>query len=90
MVLVPAGKFILGSNIGNFNERPVQEVELDAFYMDLYEVTNSAYRACVDAGECTPPGLNALGGFLTSYYDDPQYGELPGRVCELVPGSFLL
>ena len=77
MVLVPAGKFILGSNVGDFNERPVQEVELDAFYMDPYEVTNSAYEACVTAGECTPPGLNALGGFLTNYYDDPQYGEYP-------------
>ena len=77
MVLVPRGKFILGSNIGNFTEQPVHEVELDAFYMDIYEVTNSAYKACVDAGECTPPGLNALGGFLTSYYDDPQYSEYP-------------
>ena len=77
MVLVPAGKFILGSNIGNFNERPVHEVELDAFYMDLNEVTNSVYGDCVDAGECTSPGLNALGGFLTRYYDDPQYAEYP-------------
>jgi formylglycine-generating enzyme required for sulfatase activity len=77
MALVPAGTFLLGSNLGNFNERPVHEVELDAFYVDLYEVTNSAYKACVDVGQCTPPGLNALGGFLTSYYDDPQYGEYP-------------
>jgi formylglycine-generating enzyme required for sulfatase activity len=77
MILVPEGKFILGSNIGNFNERPVQEVQLDAFYMDLYEVTNAAYQACVDTGECTPPGLNALGQYLTNYYDDPQYGDFP-------------
>ena len=77
MVLVPAGKFILGSNLGNFNERPVHEVELDAFYMDLYEVTNATYQACVDTGECTPPGINSLGGFLTNYYDDTQYAEYP-------------
>ena len=77
MVLVPAGTFILGSNIGNFNERPPHEVELDAFYIDIYEVTNSAYEACVDTGKCTSPGLNALGAFLTSYYDDPQYADYP-------------
>lgn len=77
MILVPEGKFSMGSNIGDSNEQPVQEVELDTFYMDHYEVTHSAYKACVDAGKCTSPGLNALGGFLTNYYDDPQYAEYP-------------
>jgi formylglycine-generating enzyme required for sulfatase activity len=77
MLLVPAGKFILGSENGNVNERPVQDVQLDAFYMDIYEVTNSAYKACVDAGQCTAPALNTLGGFITNYYDDAQYGNYP-------------
>ena len=77
MLLVPAGKFIMGSNSGNLDERPMQEVELAAFYMDLYEVTNAAYQACVDAGTCTGPALEALGPFLTSYYDDPQHRDYP-------------
>ena len=77
MVLVPAGKFILGSGNGDFNARPVQEVDLDAFYMDIYEVTNASYEACVDARQCTPPALNGLGGFLEHYYDDPQYANYP-------------
>jgi formylglycine-generating enzyme required for sulfatase activity len=77
MVLVPASKFFFGSNNGNPDERPVQEVELDAFYMDLYEVTNSVYQACVDVGQCSPPALNALADFLINYYDDPRYSDHP-------------
>jgi formylglycine-generating enzyme required for sulfatase activity len=77
MVLVPTGKFIMGSNNGNLDERPAREVELDAFYMDLYEVTNSSYQICVIAGACTRPALEALGSFLTNYYDEPEYGDYP-------------
>jgi formylglycine-generating enzyme required for sulfatase activity len=49
MRLVPAGKFTMGENSG------VHEVYLDAYYMDVYEVTNAAYKACVDDGECELP-----------------------------------
>lgn len=77
MHLVPAGRFIMGSDNGDSNEKPVHEVELAAYYMDVHEVTNADYRACVDAGPCTPPGLNSLGGFLEQYYDDPQYDQYP-------------
>ncbi|NKB81750.1 MAG: SUMF1/EgtB/PvdO family nonheme iron enzyme [Nitrospirales bacterium] len=43
MVLVPAGKFTMGSNKGNEDERPPHKVELDAFYIDQYEVTTARY-----------------------------------------------
>jgi hypothetical protein len=33
--------------------------------MDEYEVTISAYKACVDVHQCTAPALNTLGGFIT-------------------------
>jgi formylglycine-generating enzyme required for sulfatase activity len=43
MVLVPAGRFTMGSNDGDDDEKPQREVELDAFYIDTYEVTTSRY-----------------------------------------------
>ncbi len=44
MVLIPAGEFEMGSNDGEPDEKPVHTVYLDAFYMDVYEVTNAQYR----------------------------------------------
>ena len=49
MVLIPAGKFKMGSNDGEDGEKPVHTVYLDAFYMDRYEVTNALYREFMDA-----------------------------------------
>ncbi|MDD9975202.1 MAG: formylglycine-generating enzyme family protein, partial [Candidatus Poribacteria bacterium] len=49
MVLIPAGEFEMGSHTGKNNERPVHTVYVDAFYMDVYEVTNTQYKAFVDA-----------------------------------------
>ena len=49
MVLIPAGAFEMGSPTGKNNERPVHTVYLDAFYMDIYEVTNAQYKAFIDA-----------------------------------------
>ena len=49
MVLIPAGEFQMGSNDGEFDEKPVHTVYVDAFYMDVYEVTNAQYKKFVDA-----------------------------------------
>jgi len=45
MVLIPAGEFQMGDTFdeGMDDERPVHKVYLDAFYMDVYEVTNTLY-----------------------------------------------
>ncbi len=51
MVLVPEGKFIMGSKIGDKDEEPVHEVYLDAFYIDKYEVSNSQYNKFVKAAK---------------------------------------
>ena len=48
MVLIPAGEFEMGSHTGHNNERPVHTVYLDAFYMDIYEVTNAQYKVFID------------------------------------------
>ena len=55
MRLVPAGDFEMGSISGQSDETPVHTVYLDDFYMDKYEVTNTIYKACVEAGSCTQP-----------------------------------
>jgi iron(II)-dependent oxidoreductase len=49
MALIPAGEFQMGSNDGEDDEKPVHTVYLDAFYMDVYEVTNAQYRKFVQA-----------------------------------------
>jgi len=49
MVLIPEGEFQMGSNDGGPDEKPVHTVNLDAFYMDKYEVTNKQYRGFVRA-----------------------------------------
>ena len=69
MRLVPAGEFEMGSERYD-DEKPIHQVYLDAFYMDKYEVTNALYKACVDAGGCTPPQN-------TSRYNDPKYENHP-------------
>ena len=43
MVLIPKGEFLMGSNSGDANEKPVHKVYLDDFKIDKYEVTNAQY-----------------------------------------------
>lgn len=64
-LLVPAGPFPMGDNFGDgeSRERPVHTVDLDAFYIGKFEITNGEWRKFRD-----DPG-----------YDDPKYwpGHLP-------------
>jgi formylglycine-generating enzyme required for sulfatase activity len=69
MALVPAGEFTMGSNKYN-EEKPVHHFYVNDFYMDIYEVTNELYKACVTAGTCTEPGV-------TIRYDDLTYASHP-------------
>ncbi len=63
MVLIPQGSFKMGCvpcdgvycGYCDSNEKPQHTVTLDAFYMDVHEVTVAKYKACVDAGKCTAP-----------------------------------
>ncbi len=49
MVFIPAGEFLMGSNDGEPDEKPIHTVYLDAYYIDKYEVTNKQYREFVEA-----------------------------------------
>jgi formylglycine-generating enzyme len=58
-LLVPAGRFTMGDTFGDGNprERPAHPVDLDAFYIAKYEVTNGDWKKFRD-----DPG-----------YDDPKF-----------------
>ena len=46
MVLIPAGEVLIGNKvgIGDSDESPQHKVYLDAYYMDVHEVTNAQYH----------------------------------------------
>jgi formylglycine-generating enzyme required for sulfatase activity len=87
MVLVPAGKFIMGTNrtdpenthlkIGTVkplykDQRPEHKVHLNAFYIDQYEVTNSEYKQFIDATQFPElPGHWEEGAFPEGEKDLP-------------------
>jgi formylglycine-generating enzyme required for sulfatase activity len=90
MVLVPAGEFLMGSSEDEFIEveRPQHTVNLDAYYIDKYEVTNAQYWEFLvymektgDHSKCSPseplsknhlPG-NPYRGYEYKYYNFPDY-----------------
>src|SRR5438445_4160183 len=67
MVLIPAGKFWMGRTFAIFldsgdllardkmDDRPANNVYVDAFYIDKYEVTNADYARFVQAKGARPP-----------------------------------
>jgi len=49
MIEIPAGPFTFGSDDGNPNESPAQKVELPAYKMDHFEVTNDDFAMFANA-----------------------------------------
>ena len=58
------------------DEKPLHTVNLDAYFIDMYEVTNTRYQACVNAGGCTPPH-ERNSATRDSYYGNPDYVSYP-------------
>lgn len=54
-VTIPGGTFMMGSNKGDSDEKPVHRVTVPTFQIAKTEVTVAQYRACVEAGACTEP-----------------------------------
>lgn len=80
MVFVPAGNFIMGSNISDAaDEKPSHSVFLDDYYIDKFEATNARYKACVDVGECDPPKHPYFFAETPKkkYYSNSQYDDYP-------------
>ena len=93
MVLIPAGEFEMGDHFGDhFNEGwdeelPVHTVYLDAFYMDVYEVTNAQYQEFVEATGHRAPEYWNNSDFNAPYqpvvgvtwFDAVAYAEWAGK-----------
>jgi formylglycine-generating enzyme required for sulfatase activity len=58
-VLIPAGSFRMGDNFneGNARERPVHVVELDAYYIGKYKVTNAEWSKFRDDAGYNDPKI---------------------------------
>lgn len=60
LVLVPAGPFMMGSENGGDDEKPVHEVHLDACYIGKHPVTNAQYGDFLEAtGHDEPEGCGS-------------------------------
>lgn len=57
MILVPEGVFTRGSESGGFDEKPEQEIYLDAFYVDKYEVSVEDYNVYRRAAKYVEPSV---------------------------------
>lgn len=69
MHLIPQGNFSMGN-------KTLRTVFLDAYYMDVYEVTNGMYKDCVDNGPCQPP-LTERSLTRDAYYGNPEFSNYP-------------
>lgn len=78
MVLVPEGNFIMGSENGNDDEKPVHKVFLNSFYIDKYEVTNAQFSEF----------LNSVGA-ISNRESSPEVNDEKGNpwITELIGSS---
>ena len=83
MVLIPSGSFEIGDHLDGMSNAPVHTVELDAFYMDVNEVTVGQFKQFVnhsgydypedwdEVDKCSPgddyPVTHVNGNDATSY-----------------------
>lgn len=71
MVLIPDGEFTMGDS-----REGVQQIHLDDFYIDKYEVTNIHYAGCVDVGDCIAP--KQISSYTRSnYYGNSEFENYP-------------
>lgn len=82
MVRVPGGALQMGCDTANPAEvcaadaQPVHGVTLDAYWIDLYEVTNGQYGVCVQAGACAAPSRWSS-ALRARYYGNYLYNSYP-------------
>ncbi len=80
LVYIPAGEFRMGSSAASRqaqqDELPLHTVYLDAYWIDLTEVTNAMYARCSSSGKCKPPH-NQKSYTRDRYYGNPAYADYP-------------
>ena len=73
---VPPGPFIMGDDSGGDDEKPAHEVDVDAFYIGKYPVTNVEYKRYMDdIGRAwdLPPNKKQHPVVNVSWYDAHKY-----------------
>lgn len=60
----------------NCDEVPQAQVQLSAFAIELHEVTNTQFKACIAAGRCSPP-RRPENAASAGWFDDPAYADHP-------------
>ena len=83
MVLIPAGSFEMGDhfNEGEPHELPIHEIELDAFYMDAYQVTVGQFKQFVEQDGYSYIDANV--DFLEEFEEKNDWND----VAESSPGD---
>ena len=67
MVWIPGGRFTMGANDGQSDEKPLHDVKVDGFWMDKTEVTNEQFARFV-----------AATGYVTVAERPPDPKQFPG------------
>ncbi len=61
MALVPAGEFTMGSSMGDADEQPMHKVYVDAFFIDLHQLSVAQYaRFLEDTHHDAPPDWSLM------------------------------
>ncbi len=88
MVLVEGGVSLIGSDIGDDDEKPVHKRKVDTFYIDRYEVSNKDYlHFMMESGHAPPrswesghfPAGKALHPVIVTYYEAGEYAAWAGK-----------
>ncbi|MCA9897917.1 MAG: SUMF1/EgtB/PvdO family nonheme iron enzyme [Ardenticatenaceae bacterium] len=74
MVQLPAGTYTVGADLSGSQYAAPQQITLEAFWIDRYEVSNKAYAAFVADTEATPPSNWTNGTPPTGLDDHPVRG----------------
>ena len=69
LIRIPAGWFLMGSDAGQDNEKPVHRVWIDEFLLAACQVTNADYRRFLEGTASVPPPFWADPAF--SHPDQP-------------------
>jgi formylglycine-generating enzyme required for sulfatase activity len=74
--IVQAGHPMIAVRGGTLEMDALPPVALSPYYIDQLEVSNTQWKACVDAGACPRPEPSAE-YVLGRYYGDPAYANYP-------------
>lgn len=78
MAAIGGGKFFMGADDGDEDERPAHNVTLSPYCIDLKEVTVAEYKACSDRGDCKRAAANVSWPDMTE-----ADGKLYSSICTI-------